>query len=380
MSARILTFIFLFITISTQGQDIQQFLEKVQDYNTNNPQEKVYLQTDKPSYSAGENIFFKSYTTIGINNLFSSLSGILYAELISPANDIVQRVTISTPMGVGIGDFTLSDTITEGVYHIRAYTNWMKNAGSDYFFDKKIPVFNGRTDNILTQTTYQLGESEVLYKINLNSISGLPISKKRIYYTITEGEKVVEKKSRTSSETGLVEISVPNKYSNPILKLRFQNIDNSMVNKIVKTIDPKLNPVTTLFPEGGKLIAGRINNIAAKSINNNGLGIPSKIFIKQGVDTLGVLQTNKLGMGAISVFIKDNTPLEAVANYEDGTRVNIEAPKVHSEGISILVNNLNAHKLFAQLNVSESAQNASDVYFVVHHLGDVLFVSKSKLN
>lgn len=380
MLRKLLSAIFLFLLTTTQGQEIQQFLEKVQDYNSNNPQEKVYLQTDKPAYSAGENIFFKSYTTIGIKNLFSSLSGILYAELISPANDIVQRVTLSTPMGVGIGNFTLSDTITEGVYKIRSYTNWMKNAGSEYFFEKKIPVFNGRTDNVVTNTMYELSEDGVIYKIDLKSISGLPISKKRIYYTIIDGDKVVEKKSRTSTESGLVEIMVPNKYANPILKLRFENVDKNMVNKIVRTINPKLVPVTKLLPEGGKLVAGRINTIAAKSINSQGLGVASSILLKQGSDSLGILQTNELGMGSISVFLNNNSPIEAVANYADGSTVRIEAPEVHENGYSILVNNLNEHRLFAQLTLSNDLLDNKDIYFVIHHLGEVMFVSKTKAN
>jgi hypothetical protein len=211
MNCKLFIVFFLFLFSSAQGQDIQQFLEKLQDHSLSNAQEKVHLHTDKAVYSAGENIFFKSYSTIGSANLFSSLSGILYAELISPANEIVQRVTISTPMGIGVGDFTLSDTITEGVYRVRAYTNWMKNAGEDYFFDKKVPIYNGRSDNVITHTVFESREKDVLYKINLSSVTKLPIAKKRVSYTISEGDKIVEKKSQTSSEEGIVEISVSNK-------------------------------------------------------------------------------------------------------------------------------------------------------------------------
>jgi TonB-dependent SusC/RagA subfamily outer membrane receptor len=380
MRQKLFVAILLFIFSSARGQDVQKFLEKLQDYNLNNPQEKVYLHTDKPVYSAGENIFFKSYSTIGSANLFSSLSGILYAELISPANKIVQRVTISTPMGIGIGDFTLSDTITEGVYRVRAYTNWMKNAGEDYFFDKKVPIFNGRSDNVITHTTFESREKDVLYKINLSSVTGLPIAKKRISYTINEGDKIVEKRSQTSSEGGLIEISVNNKFINPILRLRFENIDKNVVNKIIRTVDPQLLPITTLFPEGGKLVKGRINTIAVKSINSQGLGISSNVLIKQGADTLGTFETNKLGMGAVSVFLNDVKSLEAYATYPDGSQVAIQTPPVHDSGFSLLVNNLSESKLFAQLNVSADLQDNSDVFFVVHHLGEVLFVSKSKLN
>lgn len=380
MKTKLITAIFLFTIFSVKAQDIQQYLNNLQEYNTRHLQEKVYIQTDKPVYAAGENIYFKTYTTIGVHNLFSSLSAVLYAELISPSNQIVERATISTAMGVGIGDFTLSDTITEGVYRLRAYTNWMKNAGDSYFFDKKIPIFNGRSDNVITNTTYEDRENDILYKININSISGLPIAKSRVSFRIMDGDKQVERKTVTSSEEGVISIPVNKKYERPILHLRFQNIDKAVVNKIIKPISPRSSAITEIFPEGGKLIVGRINNIAAKSLNSQGLGIKSTLFIKQGKDTIGTLHTNELGMGAVTVFIDEAIPLEIIAKYDDGTQNKVPSPEIHPNGFSILVNNRHASKLYAQLNTSADQLDGTDVYFIVHHMGEVFYVSKSKLN
>lgn len=380
MKSKLITAIFLFSLFNVKGQDIQQFLTRVQDTHQQSPQEKIYVHTDKPVYAAGETIYFKAYTTLGIHNLFSSLSGVLYAELISPANQVVDRVTISTPMGVGLGNFELQDTITEGVYHLRAYTNWMKNAGSDYFFDKKIPIYNGRSDNVVTHTTFEQREKDVLYKIKLNSLKGLPLAKRRVSYTIQNQGKEVERRSTTSSEDGVIHIGVSHKYSDPLIQLRFENSDKLVVNKIITAVNPQQVAVTEIFPEGGKLIAGRINHIAAKSLNQQGLGVKSTLVIKQGADTLGVLRTNELGMGASSVFINDTIPLQITAYYEGGGESLVNSPKIHDSGYSIVVNNRHATKLFAQLNSSSGLLNNTDVYFVVHHLGEVFFVSRSKLN
>src|SRR5690606_28122351 len=96
--------------------------------------------------------------------------------------------------------------------------------------------------------------------------------------------------------------------------------------------------------------------------------------IKQGTDTLGIFETNMLGMGAISVFLNDNTPLEAYAIYPDGTKVTIEATPVHDSGFSLSVNNLIQTRLITQLYVRYDLQYNSDVYYVVHHVGEVLCV------
>ena len=377
---------FLVILFSTlysttlNGQDIQAFLTNINDAQQSNPQEKIHLHLDKNSYSAGESIFFKSYCTVGIHNYLSRHSTVAYVELIDPADEVLKRITVSTPIGVGVGDFELADTLTEGTYRIRAYTNWMKNAGSDYFFDKKIQVYNGRSDNVMTTTTVDRRDKEVVYKIKIASISGLPLQKRRISYQIWQDGKIVEKRTTTSNEQGQAEISVDNKYKSAYIKLRFENLEKTLVNKIIKAVDPKSTSVTQLFPEGGKLVAGRINNIGVKSINTKGLGEMAKVILTRGKDTLGTMNTNSLGMGALSVYINDTLSIKGMAYYNDGTFSEINVPKIYNSGYSVIVNNNNDRKVFAQLNTTEDLLSDSFVYFIVHHLGEVFYVSKSKLN
>ncbi|NJK87789.1 MAG: hypothetical protein HC906_19290 [Bacteroidales bacterium] len=44
--------------------------------------------------------------------------------------------------GFGVGDLNIRDTMPEGLYQIRAYTNWMKNFDNDYYFLKNIAISN----------------------------------------------------------------------------------------------------------------------------------------------------------------------------------------------------------------------------------------------
>jgi|GEM_PF-3502841 len=48
----------------------------------NIPQEKVYLHTDKPYYSAGEDIWFKTYLVNATTHLPYTKSRFVYVELI----------------------------------------------------------------------------------------------------------------------------------------------------------------------------------------------------------------------------------------------------------------------------------------------------------
>ena len=106
------------------------------------PQQKAYLHTDKVQYTGGDIMRVKAYLVNGMNHLPDTLSTNLYVELISPYETRVEIKRFRMYRGFGFGDFVLSDTLPEGLYQIRAYTNWMQNFSEDYFFEKNFQVVN----------------------------------------------------------------------------------------------------------------------------------------------------------------------------------------------------------------------------------------------
>jgi hypothetical protein len=111
--------------------------------------EKVYLHLDKPNYFFGDTIWYKAYTVIGAHHQLSALSGVLYVELISPKDSILSRQKLRLVSGIGWGDFALPHSYKQGSYHIRAYTNWMRNAGPDYFYNQRVQI--GGLQSLLMQ-------------------------------------------------------------------------------------------------------------------------------------------------------------------------------------------------------------------------------------
>ncbi len=104
--------------------------------------EKIYIHTDRNLYIQGEDIWFKAYLINGQTNRIINTSGNLYLELINPDAQIINKQTICLNDGLGNGDFKLADTIPAGSYRIRAYTNWMRNFGDNFIFEKKITVLS----------------------------------------------------------------------------------------------------------------------------------------------------------------------------------------------------------------------------------------------
>lgn len=55
------------------------------------PQEKLYLQLDKPYYGAGESIWFKGYLVNAITHIDNTRSNFITVELIDRNDSIIQR-------------------------------------------------------------------------------------------------------------------------------------------------------------------------------------------------------------------------------------------------------------------------------------------------
>ncbi|RVT74936.1 hypothetical protein EOD40_12240 [Flavobacterium sufflavum] len=128
---------------------------QAQDKKTLPDVEKVYLHTDKSIYFIGEDLWYKAYNVRAYNNLLFDNSNILYVELISPDSKIISRNKTNIEMGLGSGDFQLTDSIgvKPGVYQLRAYTNWNRNFGDDFVFKRNIEIIDAFESHSKTNKT-----------------------------------------------------------------------------------------------------------------------------------------------------------------------------------------------------------------------------------
>ena len=106
-------------------------------------QEHVYLHFDNSAYYLGETIWFKAYVTFGNNNRPSTLSKVLYVELVAPEGYVVETKKYKLDdNGCCYGEFELNPLILSGYYEIRAYTRYMLNWGKDAVFSRVFPIFD----------------------------------------------------------------------------------------------------------------------------------------------------------------------------------------------------------------------------------------------
>jgi hypothetical protein len=113
------------------------------------PQEKVYVHFDKNLYHPGETIWFKAYIFSGADPSIYSKN--FYAELSDPAGTIIQRKVYPISESSTAGNFDLPKEVKARHLHFRAYTTWMSNFDTAFYFEKDIRIYDKR-DSDLTVT------------------------------------------------------------------------------------------------------------------------------------------------------------------------------------------------------------------------------------
>ena len=138
MTRRILLLSFLLCCIISSAQMPESIFARHHD---SIPAEHIYMQFDKQAYVPGESIWFKAYLLVpGAANTISTN---FYAELLSEKGEIIQSKKFPVVTGKTIaGQFDFPPNAQQGIYIIRAWTNYSAAFDPSYVFKKSLPLFN----------------------------------------------------------------------------------------------------------------------------------------------------------------------------------------------------------------------------------------------
>ncbi|MBF9221813.1 TonB-dependent receptor plug domain-containing protein [Hymenobacter ruricola] len=120
---------------------LQRIARQVAEYYTAARGEKAYLHLDRPVYATGETIWFSAYVVDASQHRLDSLSQVLHVDLVSPQHQVVARRTLQLRGGRATGDLDIADSLAAGTYVLRAYTNWMRNAGDQFIYSRRLSVW-----------------------------------------------------------------------------------------------------------------------------------------------------------------------------------------------------------------------------------------------
>lgn len=360
-------------------------LKKLEEFAKKYPQEKIYLHLDKPYYAIGDDIWFKAYVVDSRTSAPSTISNILYVELINERDSVKKQIKLPMQSGITWGDFKLSDSLTEGNYRIRAYTQWMRNAGPDFFFDKTIKIGNSWANSVYVKTNNLFskeGKNEkVSSVVRFTDKGGKPYANNEVTYEVQLNARTVNKGKGSTNQNGDITIvttnTQPEIYKSGKINATITLANQKKVTKTIPLVSTSTDIDVQFFPEGGSLVEGLPSKIAFKAINTKGLGqnVSGSVIDNDNNEVLK-FETSYLGMGSLILNPIPGKSYVAKIKLPDGSEKTMPLPKAVASGYVISVNNTDTAKIAIKIVLTEDLLNKGDLTLVGQHNGNIYFVTK----
>jgi hypothetical protein len=330
-------------------QNLNQIITKLNAQNDSLSIEKLYLQTDKPTYLAGDTLWFKAYLLNASFLTYSNKSGVLYLELSNDSNRLIQRIMVPVNGGMAYGYIGLAQDLMQGGYTLTGYTNWMRNFGERYLFKKDFYIGTDAGSEWLINYNAHLvkdsNKDKIEMGLKITQFDKAPVGLREMQLSVTDGRRTWFKdKLETSLDGGLkLSFDLPEKTYSKNISLSVQDLRKSQGSRKI-SIPVILNRPEKIdlqfMPEGGKLVAGQQTNIAFKALNEDGYGaaISGKIYNSKQQEITSFTTTHA-GMGTFSLTPENAETYTARIPLPDEKYQTYQLPPVESTGITLNVTN-----------------------------------------
>ncbi|MGD0755142.1 MAG: hypothetical protein ABR927_08795 [Bacteroidales bacterium] len=235
--------------------------------------EKVYVETDRPDYLAGDTIWFSAFVVDNLNMDSTYLSKILYVDLINADNKLEKHLKLIIKNGRARGDFTLNKDLKNGIFRIRAYTQYMRNFQSEYLFEKNIPVHQSNFNNLIIVNPV-INKSADGDSVDLYLQTILPDEYKaqekalEVFVRLNDTLSVRKLFSFQKDLNGSMGFFVSSSLSCSSLDIRLTLSGKEVISEQRLSLKLKSGINLQFFPESGKMIAGIETVIAFKALDN----------------------------------------------------------------------------------------------------------------
>jgi len=287
--------------------------------------ERLYVQTDKQLYLAGEQIRMKVLTT-DTKQIPLVFSKIAYVELV---DDSIARIQLMVELtnAAGEGQMQIPADMPTGYYRLIAYTQHMRNEGTEVFFEKNIAVVN------TYQSGYQPEEQETATETRFsseleNSSGSVSLQPdKAIYTTRDRGELTV---SGLPENIHTLSVSIAGKEWMPVAETNASLFRKNLTKKPDGNAIAAQQREAFLSEYEGHIVTGKIID------NQTGTEAPDNIFLVPALsfpgDGIRFFPGQKTETGDVRFFTSGISGMKEIAtviyHVDDKYRIDIESPFV----------------------------------------------------
>lgn len=337
------------------------------------PQEKLYVQTDKPCYIAGETVWFRAHLVNALSHMPDTTSRYVYGELINPLDSLVARVKIRPEAGAYQGRFELDPELPGGEYMLRFYTRFMESRGEDYFFRKSITVGGPlsaryRMESVAARTAEA---SRVDISFGLTDLqTDEPVSPDVVRVSGAVGPRDLMKTLRPVGDgtfSGSLRVGGAR-----AIYLEYE-YDGRRHCQFVPVAPLSGDYDVAFLPEGGVSPAGTSCRVAFKAIGSDGLGEDIEGFVRNTRgDTITSFRSQHRGMGFFGITMGPGEGYVAVCRNGSGAEKSYDLPASRPSAAAIQAG-WRGDRLFIQVLNSTSVPAQGPFYLLVQSRGFLIY-------
>jgi hypothetical protein len=299
--------------------------------------ENVYVETDRPDYLAGDTIWFSAFVMDNLHMDSTSFSKILYVDLINSDNNLEKRLKLIISNGRTSGDFIINRNAKNGIYRLRAYTQYMRNFQEEYLFEKEITVHESDFTNIISVNPV-IRRSMMGDSVELHIRTILPdeylVQNNRLEVIARLNDTLSVRKTFNiiKSINESMGFFVPYSLSCPYVDVRLLLSGNTIIREQRLSVQLKPGINLQFFPESGKMV-DRVNTVIAFKATDD-RGYPAKFdadIIDEYNDRIKHISGDDSGVGKFEFTPEYNHIYRAQVNLQ-GSKYFFNLPRVEPEG------------------------------------------------
>jgi len=336
------------------------------------PQEKIYIQTDKPVYFVNETVYYRLFLLNSCLHTPSYLSRFIYVELIDMNRTVVLRQKIM-PDSVGVlhNTLKLSDALPQGYYTIRAYTKYMENFGIENFYSKPVFVISENKEHLkmeLEAKAKNIKQTSIdLHFVNSNT--GESVTPTKLFVQLN-GKR--QKLAGKSEDFFTYDLNLTESDRNRTLFVQAFDTHDSVMFQLFDVVPYTKDSIeVSFFPEGGYVVDNKPNVIAFKALHQDGKPADISGVVKDNTDSVvASFNTAHEGMGHFYLTYKRGR--DYYAEYQADGDMRIAQLPVLRPNKCTLHTEWDKDSLRIILSRKEGA-NTGVLYLLAHCRGKALF-------
>ncbi|GAB3895182.1 hypothetical protein [Spirosoma agri] len=129
-------------TFAQSPTAVNPIAQSFDTYRRQTLQEKLFVHVDQALHFTGETVWFKLAYVDATFHRPLDVSKVAHVELLDHDQKPILQTKVSLSAGAGNGSLFLPASINSGHYLLRAYTSWMRNFSTDYFFEQPLTIIN----------------------------------------------------------------------------------------------------------------------------------------------------------------------------------------------------------------------------------------------